>query len=101
MVCGVTGRIPQGSDCVRPADASNPTQLSCCTWQVEDHTGKTTEKKEVCADYRSYESQPWTEMNKHTNLFSMTIELVNWCLLQLSVAQGQPHRLKYLGHGSV
>ena len=62
MVSGVTGRIPQGSDCVRPADAGNPTQLSCWTWQVEDHTGKTTEKKEVCADYRSYESQPWTEM---------------------------------------
>ena len=65
MVSGVTGRIPQGSDCVRPADAGNPTQLSCWTWQVEDHTGKMTEEKGLCADHRSYESQPWKEMNIH------------------------------------
>ena len=58
----MTGRIPQGSDCVRPADAGNPTQLSCWTWQVEDHTGKMTEEKGLCADHRSYESQPWKEM---------------------------------------
>ena len=69
MVSGVTGRIPQGSDCVRPADAGNPTQLSCWTWQVEDHTGKMTEEKGVCADYRSYESQPWKEMNKDATIF--------------------------------
>ena len=41
VVSGVTGRISQRSDCVRPADAGNPTQLSCWRWQVEDNTGKT------------------------------------------------------------